>query len=71
MTPERAQKIIDDARALSKCGPWSDRLDEVMTTDERQEIKAVWDTMPGYTCFVDALYRIARHQVSTTTTPAK
>jgi hypothetical protein len=31
-----------------------------MTKEERAEVNTYWDTMPGDTCFVDAIYRIAR-----------
>lgn len=60
MTPERAAEIIRDAKAMADYGPWSDQLSNVMTTDERAEIIAVWKKMPGHTCFVDALHRIER-----------
>lgn len=59
MTPQRAQEIIEQAREATICGPWSDLLDDVMTQAERVEVKQVWNEMPGYTCFLDALYRIA------------
>lgn len=58
MTPERAQEILQQARDRGAfC--WSDCLDQVMRPGERDEVRKVWDTMPGYTCFVDALNRIA------------
>lgn len=60
MTPERASEIIREAKRLAVHGPWSDQLNNVMTTEERGIVIAKWKTMPGYTCFVDALYRIER-----------
>ena len=60
MTKERANQIIEQARNKAVFGPWCDQLDKVMLPGERAEIMAVWDTMPGHTCFVDALYRIAK-----------
>jgi len=57
MTPERAKEIIAQAKAQAGCGPWSDQLDKVMTDIEREEVRHKWQTMPGYTCFVDALFR--------------
>lgn len=60
MTPARAQEIIAAAQAKAVHGPWCDQLDRVMTFDERREVIAVWETMPGYTNFVSALFRIAR-----------
>lgn len=65
MTPARATEIIRDAKARAIHGPWSDQLSNV-TADERAEIIAVWETMPGYTCFVDALHRIERNNHETT-----
>lgn len=59
MTPERANEIIKEAQSGAAGAPWSDRLDKVMTKEERKEVNQVWDTLPGHTCFVDALYRIA------------
>jgi hypothetical protein len=60
MTPERAQEIIQSAYNTCTCGPWCDQIDKVMKEGERKEVIQVWDTMPGDTCFVDALYYIAR-----------
>ena len=60
MIPERAQEIIQAAYDTCTCGPWCDQLDKVMTKEERQKVNQVWDTMPGDTCFVDAIYYIAR-----------
>jgi len=58
MTSDRAKEIIQQAKKLANVGPWSDQLDKVMTKEERDEVNKVWETMPGYTCFVDALYHI-------------
>lgn len=63
ITPERAQEIIQSAHDACTCGPWSDWLDRVMQPGEREEVNQVWETMPGYTCFVDAIYRIARTHI--------
>ena len=60
MPAKRAQEIIQAAYDCSTHGPWSDNLDKVMTNEERDQVNEVWQTMPGNTCFVDALYRIAR-----------
>lgn len=59
MTRERANEIIAQAQTRAKYGPWSDQLDKVMSADERRAVLEMWETMPGYTCFVHALYRIA------------
>ena len=60
MTSNRAKQIIEDARAKAVHGPWCDQLDHVMHPGERDEVNRVWETMPGYTCFVNALFRIAK-----------
>jgi len=52
MTPERAKEILDSAN------DWGGYQDEP-TLEERNEIKKVWDTLPGWTCFNDALIAIA------------
>lgn len=60
MTPTRATEIIEQAHARSTCGPWVDQIRHVMSGEERLEVLTVWRTMPGYTCFVDALFQISR-----------
>ena len=59
MPAARAREILRQARERATCGPWSDQIDKVTTPGERAAVNAVWDEMPGHTCFVDALYRIA------------
>lgn len=54
----RANEIFNQARNQTKHGPWSDQLDKVMSPGERAYIMAIWDTMPGNTCFVDAFLRV-------------
>lgn len=54
----RAKQIIEQAKALTEVGHWSDKLDTVMTPGERAFVKEVWKLMPGHTCFVDALRRV-------------
>lgn len=60
MNRERAREIIQAAYDQATIGPWSDQLDKVMTKKERAEVKAFWDTLPGHTCFVDAIFCMAR-----------
>ena len=60
MNRERAREIIQRAHVLATIGPWSDQIDKVMTKEERAEVNMVWNTLPGHTCFVDALFCIAR-----------
>jgi hypothetical protein len=60
MTPERAREAIIQARlrCVSVLSPWSDQLKNTMTDEEIAYVRRVWDTMPGNTCFVDALFRV-------------
>jgi len=51
MTPKRAREILD---SMSPFGAMD------YTEEEHREITAVWDTMPGHTCFFDAVVRIAK-----------
>jgi hypothetical protein len=53
MTPERAQEIV--CRGIVR----SDYIKH-MTDEEVIAVRKVWHTMPGYTCFFDALMKIAR-----------
>lgn len=63
MTPARAKEIIQQARDRAVHGPWADQLDKVMTVAERLDVTLVWCRMPGYTNFVDALYRIESDRI--------
>lgn len=76
MTPERARHII---ATRTVCGsvrmafPWKPRSTEQtypdgITEAEDAAIKTLWRTMPGHTCYMDALFRIARQP---DTTPAQ
>ena len=60
MTPERAREIIQTAWDTATIGPWSDQIDKHITKEERAEVCAFWEKLPGHTCFVDALFCIAR-----------
>jgi hypothetical protein len=60
MNRDRAREIIQAAYDRATIGPWSDQLDKVMTREERTEVNAVWSALPGHTCFVDAIFCIAR-----------
>lgn len=53
--PERAQEIHDASRSWFGPGPH-----QFMTDGEIAYVHEVWDTLPGHTCFMDALLRIAR-----------
>lgn len=52
MTRERALEILELG---SQYCNYSDKMND----QEIFEVKALWDTMPGYTCFYDALCRFA------------
>jgi hypothetical protein len=53
MTPERAREII-------QLGSRWVEYSKHMTDEEKKFVVEKWDTMPGYTCFYDALVRIAK-----------
>ena len=63
MTARRASEILEMAKERTRTGvaygPWADQLKHVMTAEEREQVIQVWDTLPGYTSFVDALEYIA------------
>lgn len=52
MTPERAREIV--CRGIVR----SDYIKH-MTDEEVIAVRRVWHTLPGYTCFFDALMKIA------------
>jgi hypothetical protein len=60
MAKERAQAIIDQAHEMAIGYPWVEAIDKVITAAERAEVNAIWNTLPGNYCFVDALCHIAR-----------
>lgn len=67
MTKERAQYILEnpvygDFRYAfrRKCDHRSKPLySDGITEEEDREIKRIWRTMPGHTCYYDAVRRIA------------
>lgn len=52
---QRAEEIFQLARQ-KPC--WAENLQDNMTDGEIAYVKALWDTMPGYTAFWDALNSI-------------
>lgn len=69
MTPERAKLLLKHASENYDSFPYSYLRSFVASTSKLYEygitreedafIKKVWDTMPGYTCFFQAVERIA------------
>jgi hypothetical protein len=53
ITQERAQEIL-------RFGSQYSNYSKQMTEQEVAEIIALWKTMPGYTCFYDAVVRVAQ-----------
>lgn len=51
MTPERAREI----RVSASRWPYWGNYSRFMTADEIEEVRRVWDTLPGNTSFADAL----------------
>jgi len=63
MTPERATELLP-----TYCNPWyflNPGPHARCTTEEHFEVTEVWDTMPGHTCWYDALLRISRGEKTT------
>ena len=67
MTPQRAQEILalSDWSGFNCLGFGNIKPEfEPETAAERKEVCKVWDTMPGYTCYRDALLRIINGAVN-------
>ena len=58
MTPERALELMYESNQRHSFFPKHRYAPE--TAEERREVLAMWNTMPGYTCYYDALNRIAK-----------
>ena len=58
MTPERALELMYESN--QECSFWPKHLYAPETPEERKEVVAMWNTMPGYTCYYDALKRISK-----------
>lgn len=61
MTKERALEILSEI-GKTRFG-WQSKketIDEIIGMQDHQEIMEKWRTMPGWTCYADALNRIAR-----------
>lgn len=68
MSKDRAQYILANVGLASavrmafrkSCDmPTSRIYPDGITQDEDDDVKRVWNTMPGWTCYMDALRRIA------------
>lgn len=65
MTPERALELIELYKWKNGgCIIIGNKKPDVEpeSESERREIIDLWDTMPGYTCYNDALYRIVNNE---------
>lgn len=68
MTKERAKHILSNALpggdlryAFARSySPFSRLYTDGLTREEDRAVKALWETMPGWTTYSDALWRIAR-----------
>jgi hypothetical protein len=68
MTPERARYILDNRllggsfrRAFRQScdGPWTRVYADGITPAEHAAVLELWRTMPGWTCYADAVRMIA------------
>ncbi len=46
-----------ELRKVVGLAAWYDRADRVLTPAEGEQVRRLWDTMPGYTCWNDAFLR--------------
>lgn len=74
MTPERARYILDcqllgggfrRAFRQSCDGPTTRTYPDGITPAEHAAVLYLWRTMPGWTCYADAVRRIARQAEAT------
>lgn len=61
MTQQRANQIYEQCLASAGNGPWSDRLRDVMTSDEIEAITQLWKTKPGHYSFSGTLLEIRNY----------
>ena len=54
ITQERAREILQKAKELAVCGPWSDYLKEAMSIDEHEMVLRHWNVLPGSTSYTDS-----------------
>jgi hypothetical protein len=54
ITRERAEEIKQKAIDMDRYGPWSDRLEKAMTSEEHQQVMQYWATLPGSASYFDA-----------------
>ena len=69
MTPERAKELIGSCSYgelpyayVPNGSKWSDSYpvkEHGITKEEWEYVQGIWRMMPGYTCFMDALHRVA------------
>ena len=44
------------AKIIGMCA-WYDEADKILTVREQHEVRKLWNTMPGHTCWNDAFLR--------------
>jgi hypothetical protein len=55
LTYYRLERVEEECGRTSK-GPWVDKLDDILTPEEKAEIIAHWKTLSGESCFVSAMF---------------
>lgn len=61
MKKERAIEIVHQIYNLRfQWDSSEETINKIISYEERKEIKEKWYSMPGYTCFADALHRLAK-----------
>lgn len=46
---------IEAAKKIGACA-WYDKMDKVMSDEDKREVRAIWDKMSGGSCWMDALF---------------
>ena len=59
ITPERIAQI--EAQAQGHLD-WTSHISDYLTAPEKQQIRIVWDTLPGSSCWMSAWYCVRNGQ---------
>ena len=59
ISAERFREIISDAMDTAQYSHWGEHLGTVMTSRERDVVRAKWHTMNANTAFIHAFYLLA------------
>lgn len=57
LTQERANTLLNSAKADPSPGPWCDKIK--LSLEEKKDLNKAWDLLPGNTNQIDVLNKIA------------